>query len=278
MLKRIALQVEKDAACAGRTAVAAALAARFQAELVGIYVSFAPPRYLFDEAYVPGALQEIALRQMQEDRRKCEEAFQRQAGGAGIAVQWRAPEGRADELLARHARCADLLVISQSVDGVTDSVLAPDMAESVILTAGRPVLAVPYSGEFETVGTRILFCWDHGREAARALADAAPFFATASEIVALTLNANSDEMRRRQTVVGDLKAYFHAHGYVRPRVTTGETAGIGTGNAILNAASDYGCDLIVMGLYGHSRAREWVLGGASRAILESMTVPVLFSH
>jgi nucleotide-binding universal stress UspA family protein len=278
MIKRIALQIEKDSACEVRTAVATALAARFDAELIGVYVGYSLPPYVFDESYVPVAVMEVTRRKLEEDRGSCEEAFRRQTLPAGIAIQWRAQKGRPDELLARHARCADLLIMSQAVEGVTDSVIAPDLEESVVLTAGRPVLTIPYAGTFPTVGSRILFCWDRGREAARALADAAPFLESAQEVVVLTLNADSDTMRRRMTVDGDLEAYFHAHGYVHPRSTTGSTSGLGAGNAILNAASDYDCDLIVMGLYGHSRAREWVLGGASRSILKKMTVPVLFSH
>ena len=279
MLKRIALHIEKDQACPARTTTAVALAQRFQAELLGIYVAFMWPRETLDESVIPSGVYEVMLQQRAQEREKCHGEFDRCVAAApGIAAQWRTPEGRPDEVLALHARCADLLVLSQANNTDTDSVVDPYLVETIVLTAGRPVLVVPYAGEYTSIGNRILFCWDHGREAARALADAAPFLEKAEEIFVLTLDAESEAMRARETVADDLQAWFRAQGYREPRMVKRETREVGYGNAILNAASDHSCDLIVMGLYGHNRVREWVLGGASRDILESMTVPVLFSH
>lgn len=278
MLKRIALHVEKDKACPARTATALALAQRFQAELLGIYVNYSWPRDIFDESVVPSAVYEVVLQQRAQERARCHAEFAQRVAPAGVATQWRTPEGRPDEILALHSRCADLLVLSQADNDETDSVVDPYVIETIVMTAGRPVLAVPYAGEYTSIGNRILVCWDGGREAARALADAAPFLAQTKEIFVLTLDPESDAMRLRETVADDLPAWFRAQGYAEPKMVRRETGGLGMGNAILNAAADHGCDLIVMGLYGHSRAREWVLGGASRDILQSMTVPVLLSH
>lgn len=278
MLKRIALHIEKDKACETRTWVATTLAKSFQAELIGVYVAPLPFQYAYENALIPNAVHEVVRRQLDEERARCREEFEHRAARAGVAAQWRAPHGPPEETLALHVRCTDLLITSQTDDQNTDSVIAPYLLESIIMTAGRPVLVIPYAGLDYTVGKRILFCWDHGREAARALSDAAPFLAKAEEIFALTLDTKSEEMRRRETVADDLHAYFDAQGYAKPQTVIRDTADVGIGNAILNAASDYGCDMIVMGLYGHSRAREWVLGGASREILNSMTMPVLFSH
>jgi nucleotide-binding universal stress UspA family protein len=278
MLKRIALHVEKDQACAGRTVTALALARRFEAELLGIYVNYTWTHYPYSESVIPSAAYEVMLQQLAQEHDRCHAEFERCVADTGIAAQWRNPGGRPDETLPLHARCADLLVTSQAHERETDSIVDPYMVENVIMNAGRPVLVVPYAGEYTSVGNRILVCWDGGREAARALVDAAPFVHSAEEIFVLTLDGDSAAMRARETVPGDLQAWFRAQGYGDPRMLVRETAGIGYGNAILNAASDHGCDLIVMGLYGHSRMREWVLGGASRDMLDAMTVPVLFSH
>ncbi|AOB31412.1 hypothetical protein AKI39_13015 [Bordetella sp. H567] len=278
MLKRIALHVEKDQACPARTATAVALAQRFQAELLGIYINFPWPREFFDESIVPNGIYEVVLQQRAQERAQCHAEFDRCVADAGIATQWRTPEGRPEEILASHARCADLLVLSQAKNTETDSIVDPYVIETIVLTAGRPVLAVPYAGEYTGIGNRILVCWDGGREAARALADAAPFLAQTQDIFVLTLNPESEAIRMRETAPDDLQAWFRAQGYAQPTLVRRETGRLGMGAAILNAASDHGCDLVVMGLYGHSRAREWVLGGASRDILQAMTVPVLFSH
>lgn len=279
MLKRIALHIEKDQACPARTATTLALAQRFGAEVLGIYVAYVWPRDTLDESVIPSGVYEVMLQQRAADREKCHTEFNRRVDAAGnVAAQWRTPDGRPEQVLPLHARCADLLVLSQANNTDTDSIVDPYLVETIVMSAGRPVLVVPYAGEYSTVGNRILFCWDHGREAARALADAAPFIEKAEETFVLTLDAQSDAMRARQTVADDLPAWFRAQGYAEPKMVRRETGGLGMGNAILNAAADHGCDLIVMGLYGHSRAREWVLGGASRDILQSMTVPVLLSH
>ncbi|OZI18841.1 hypothetical protein CAL26_14230 [Bordetella genomosp. 9] len=278
MLKRIALHIEKDQACAGRTAAALALAQRFEAELLGIYVDYTWVHYPYGESIIPSAAYEVMQQQARQEHDSCHRQFERGVADRGVPAQWRYPGGRPDEVLPLHARCADLLVLSQAHERETDSIVDPYMVENVIMNAGRPVLVVPYAGEYVSIGNRILVCWDGGREAARALADAAPFLARAEEVCVLTLDTDSDAMRDRATVPGDLQAWFRAQGYAEPRLLTRETAGLGYGNAILNAASDHSCDLIVMGLYGHSRMREWVLGGASRDMLDAMTVPVLFSH
>lgn len=278
MFKRIAVHIEKDSACPARTAVAAELAARFNAQLIGLYVSPALPRYPFDEAMLPAALYHEVRKQQTDDRKRCEQEFQQRAQAADVASQWRAPEGNAERVLALHARLADLLVLSQAGESADESSVDAAVMGTIVLSVGRPVLAVPRAARSSSAGKRILVCWDHGREAARALADAAPLLAQAEEIHALTLDPDGSAMRSRATVPGDLRAWFGAHGYVEPHIAERDTAGIRVGNAILNAASDYSCDLIVMGLYGHSRAREWILGGASREILKNMTVPVLFSH
>jgi nucleotide-binding universal stress UspA family protein len=278
MLKRIAVHIEKSASCEARLSTAGLIAARFQAALVGIYPQYLPSEYRYDENVLPGGLREMLQQRAEEDRKRCEQMYRDRTAGASIAAEWRQPEGSPDEVLPLHARCADLLIIGQAGGRAADSDLAPFQAESIIMSAGRPVLMIPYSGQFPVVGERVLVCWDHGREAARALADAAPFLERAQEITVLTLDPDSDRMRGRRTVANDLQAYFQAHGYTEPRMVSAETADVGIGNAILNTASDYGSDLVVMGLYGHSRARELVLGGASREMLKTQVVPVLFSH
>ncbi|ANN72291.1 universal stress protein [Bordetella bronchialis] len=276
MLKRIALHVEKDQARYARYAAALALARRFQAQVVGVYVSHAWMPDQAEHDIFPSAVYELMLEQQAQERRLCEAEFNRHATQAEVDRQWRAALGRPADALALHARCTDLLVLSQA-DATTDSIVDPYSVETVIMTAGRPVLVVPYAAEYTSIGDRILVCWDGGREAARALADAAPFLARARNIFALTLGSRSANLQPGEMSEA-LQAWLRPRGYAEPRLLARDTDGRGMGDAILTAAADHGCDLIVMGLYGHNRAREWVLGGASRDMLRNMTVPVLFSH
>lgn len=145
-------------------------------------------------------------------------------------------------------------------------------------SAGRPVLIVPHADALPTLGTNVLICWDSSRGAARALSDAAPFLERASKLIALSINMNKEMLATQDVMPDDLSMYCASHHYpeltevhmTRPRNEIGET--------ILAAANDYNCDLIVMGAYSHSPLREWTFGGTSTTLLQSMRVPVFFSH
>lgn len=279
MYKRIAVHVDRDAAFERRIAAAAGLAQAHVAEVVGIYVQDPPYVYGYNESLTPAAVLEVQRRLINDEREHVERTFESLTASAAVPKSWIAVEGLRDEELAVQARSSDILILSQpDADFSRRSSIEPYQLETVIMTAGRPVIVIPYDGGLADPVERVLICWDGGKEAAQAIADAAPFLARAKEIVVLSLDQDQVPQTRKRSAMGGLQAYLRAHGYVTPKPVFGSSSGIGIGNAILNTASDHGSDLIVMGLYGHSRAREWILGGASREILATMTVPVLFAH
>lgn len=139
-------------------------------------------------------------------------------------------------------------------------------------------MMVPAVGTLTTIGERVLFCWDKKREAARAFADAAPLLRAAKELVVLAIDEDTELLREQDIQENDFSALCTALGYPTPKVLLRSSKGVGVGNVILNTATDYGSDLIVMGAYGHSRMRQWIMGGASKTLLNSMTVPVMLSH
>jgi len=140
------------------------------------------------------------------------------------------------------------------------------------------VLVVPSSGDFPVIGDRVLVCWDGSREAARALADAAPLLRSASHLVVLTMDEGAATRKGEAAPFEDLATYCIAQGMPAPDHVRRDIKGVGVGSTILNAAADYSADLIVMGAYGHSKFREWAMGGVTASILKSMTVPIMFSH
>jgi len=180
--------------------------------------------------------------------------------------------------LALHARYCDLMIMSKAerLDSVAS--LIPNLPESVVMAAGRPVLMIPNAGSFTTIGQRILYCWDQRREAARAFTDAAPFMRRCKELVVLEVDRDERMLRDFDVQQNDFADYCTSLDYPAPKVLIKQGEGLGVGNVILNTATDSGSDLIVMGAYGHSRMRQWVMGGASRTLLSSMTVPVLLAH
>ena len=145
--------------------------------------------------------------------------------------------------------------------------------------AGRPVLAVPYAGKFDTIGKRIVIAWDARREAARAVADAVPLLEQAESVVTLSINPHGGAQAGTHGEIpgADIATHLARHG-ISVEAQQLVANDISVGDMLLSRLSDLTADLLVMGVYGHSRARELVLGGVTRHILNHMTVPVLLSH
>lgn len=279
MLGRIALDLTRDANQKRRIQAAIGLALQHKAELIGICTDPPTPQYMYDEAGIPEQVLTMLLGRIAEEKSETRQFFLKQSAEAGVRAECRLPKGPVEEVLALHARFCDLLVMSQADRSESTWAIPPNVAESVIMSAGRPVLMIPYAGDVaRPIGKKVLFCWDYGRRAARALADAAPILTHASELAVLTVDPQPEMLRSRDIEPNDLLAYCAERGYPSPKEVQVGSTDIGVGNAILNAASDYGCDLIVMGIYNRSRVREWILGGTSKTLLQSMTVPILFSH
>ena len=144
-----------------------------------------------------------------------------------------------------------------------------------MLEAGRPVLMIPYAGNFATIGKRILFGWNASREATRAVTDAMPFLQQAEVVQVIVINP---EAGKHGAIPGSDIALFLARHGVRVEVHQDNANESDVGDEMLSRATDFGADLIVMGGYGHTRFRELLMGGATRTLIDTMTVPVLLSH
>lgn len=180
----------------------------------------------------------------------------------------------AAETFAEFARHFDLSIVGQSEDDGPDNDL---IIEAALFNTGRPVLVVPM---IQTAGLkldRVLCCWDGSRGAARAVNDAIPFLKKAKVVEVFSV-ANERERDAQDTVRGvEIADHLARHG-VKVEIETLPAPDIDVANTILSHVADISADLMVMGGYGHSRFREFVLGGVTREILQSMTLPVLMSH
>jgi nucleotide-binding universal stress UspA family protein len=151
--------------------------------------------------------------------------------------------------------------------------VATDFNESVLLSCGKPALVIPSIYKAEPIGRTVLVAWKPTRESARALSAALPFLQRAQQVhLALWSEPEGDE-----TPGPDVEASLRRHG-VTAIVHRDVARNRDVGELLLSRAADLGADLLVMGCYGRSRAREWALGGASRSVLQTMTVPVLMAH
>lgn len=279
MLGRIAVHLGADNGCERRIEVAIKLATEHQAEIVGVYPFDVAMREEYSGTALPSEVTNMIRERVQSNREETKQKFLEATQAAGITGHWRNPKGPIDEVLALHARYARLLIMSKAEDRQsTASPITTNLPETVIMAAGRPVLMVPAVGTISTIGDRVLFCWDKKREATRAFADAAPLLRASKELVVLAIDEDTQSLRDQDIQENDFSSLCTALGYPAPKVLSRSSKGVGVGNVILNTATDYGSDLIVMGAYGHSRMRQWIMGGASKTLLSAMTVPVMLSH
>ena len=290
-IKDILLQVDPGPAYPGRLDLAAGLARQHGAHLTGLFVfdlGLAPamPFGLVDPesttilARHQAQLREDALAAASDLRAGFQERLRRD----GIDGEWRLVEGRAVLTLALHARYADLAILGQEDPDDPQGHGWAAAVEQALFSSGRPVLVVPYAGRFAQVGRRVLIGWNARREAARAVHDALPLIRDAAVVTVVAvdphgrpgaLGGHGDD--HGDEPAADIARHLARHGL---RVTAAQTdsGGIGVADVLLNQAADLGADLLVTGGYGHSRTREMVLGGVTRALLQRMTLPVLMSH
>lgn len=275
--KTILVHCDADPKVAQRLAVAVDLAQRHGALLVGVSVQepFDLPAF-FDGAMPTDDLFAAYEAAAQADHATARTAFDKAVRGTHLSTEWRAVRGYADGELAVHARYADLSVLGQADPDATS--LAPvDLPEAVALATGRPVLVVPHIGASATPGKTVMLCWNASRESARAASDALPLLRTADKVIVLVVDPRSSANGHGAEPGADVAAWLARHG-VKVTVQRDVAPDTDVGSVILSRAADHDVDLIVMGLYGHSRLREMVLGGVSRTLLASMTVPVFIAH
>ena len=274
-LKDLLVVVADDPACTTRLDVAGDLATACGAHLTGLFVRALPvvPGYVAVE--LPAQVYELQRRHWQERATEAERLFRAHVDRTGLSHEWRALEGNLVAIAMLHARYADLTIVGQGVDlGDAPRDLAA-LPEELALGVGRPVLVVPRYGTFPTVGSRVLIAWNGSREATRAVNDALPILQRARKVTLLSMNP--EEVIAPRVPGADIALHLARHQVTVEAAATRATD-IKVGDVLLSYAADIGADLIVMGAYGHSRLREMVLGGATRHILQHMTVPVLMSH
>lgn len=194
----------------------------------------------------------------------------------GVEVQWQAaPEGPEYEFIHR-AFFSDLLVLGQRDPALRDTGVSNDFVQSVVIATGKPALIVPHIQSGAAPFDTVLVAWKESREAARAVSGALPVLRAARAVHVVMEDVAQDVAQ--EGPMSSLRAFFEGHGVRAIRYESLDCEPANAGDALLSRAADLGVDLMVMGCYGHSRAREVVLGGATRTVLQTMTVPVWMAH
>jgi nucleotide-binding universal stress UspA family protein len=173
------------------------------------------------------------------------------------------------------AQAADLVIIGQVMP---DASPAPTWRpEEIVVCCGRPVLMVPYIGNYPQVGRRVLVAWDSSREAVRALNDALPLIRSADEVTVMTVRARVKDLEPGGISMERVVRHLERHG-IAARAVQSLHLGSAISDELLSRSVDLAADLIVAGAYHHSQLRETLLGGVSRGLFQHMTLPVLMSH
>jgi nucleotide-binding universal stress UspA family protein len=279
--KTILVHVDRSANAGQRFELAAAIAANEDAHLIGAAMT-GVSRFIYQPESASGLnpgladLLKAPVDLLRERANGALNDFEKIARASGRPFERQLVEDEAGGGMSLLARYSDLVVVGQTDRDDPASSFTLDLPEYVALHSARPVLVVPYAGRIETTSSRVLMAWDGSASAARAVTGAIPLLKRAQLVQVTVFNAGSKQGVHGEQPGADIALYLARHG-VKIEVLVQEST-MDVGNALLNMAFDQASNLIVMGCYGHTRFREILLGGATRTMLGTMTVPVLMSH
>lgn len=268
------LSVTKNDSTVGNYAVS--VAAALQAHLTGIAFIYDPVVPISGTGYIPADVIESQRADNETAAEAAIKDFTTATDRAGISAEPQmlsASLTGAGDQFARMARRFDLAIVGQAQPEM--STMEQIIGETTLFESGRPMIMVPYIQKAPFKTNNVIICWDGSRTAARAVADAIPILGKNSriEIVSVT----SERGKEDEIEGADIGQHLARHG-LKVDVHRISRGNIDVADALLSHAADSSADLMVMGGYGHSRLREFVLGGVTRSIFQSMTLPVLLSH
>jgi nucleotide-binding universal stress UspA family protein len=275
--KTILVHSDSSSVLRQRLRLAVELAQRFDAHLIGLHVQAPMNLPAFSGGVVPLDSLYVAYEESAtSERDNAAASFAEAVKGAQLSTEWRVAKAHHEDELIVQSRYADLLVLGQT-DPSAITPTPKELPETVAISSGRATLVVPHVGAHSRPGKTVLLCWNASRESARAAAEALPFLISADKVIVLVVDPKTRSGEHGPEPGADAALWLARHG-VKVAIQRDSAADGEVGQVILSRAADHGVDLIVMGLYGHSRLREVLLGGASRTLLSSMTVPVLMAH
>jgi nucleotide-binding universal stress UspA family protein len=273
----ILVVIENASVVPQRMLPAAALAARFGARLTGFFATGYPIMAAYGDVSGWEQLVDTYLEAQRREAAAAAAAFRQALTRDKLQGEWIFREADETGSVIAEAVLYNLVIVGQPNPdaGLTGAIgLRP---EEIVLGCGRPVLVVPYAGEFADVGRQVLVAWNGSREATRALHDAMFLLPEAEAVTVIEIDPPAPGVAAPAATAALVAAALVRRG-IAAKPETETTGDIGVEALLLSRAADLGADLLVMGSYGHSRLREFVLGGVSRGIFRHMTLPVLMSH
>lgn len=259
--RTVMVSLALDGANAACLAVAGDLAERFDARVVGIAASDIRPTLYFAEGdYAQKILEEegaAVRRRLSELEIEFRDALSKRAG----SLEWRSALTQSIPYVMQHARAADILVAGARAEAIVDPCVAADPGD-LVMQAGRPLVVVPPTVSWLDLRS-VLVAWKDVREARRAVFDALPLLAAAKDVTITEIPEQHTQRADALSHVEDVAGWLRGHGIVTntvvPEAETGAVA-----EQLERIAANVGAGLVIAGAYGHSRFREWILGGVTR--------------
>jgi nucleotide-binding universal stress UspA family protein len=277
MIKDIIVNLEHKTARDPARDFAISIAETFDSHVVGVAFGYAPalPGYAMLE--IPSDIMAQMIAESEKAALAALERFEAAARRSLVSAEHRLLKSigaDAPLLLSTLARRFDLSIFMQSEpDGVDND----DMIETSLFESGRPLIVVPYIHKEGLNLDHMVCCWDGSRAAARAINDALPLLVKAMTVDLLIVLNDKTNSAGNEIRGAEIAKHLARHD-VKVQIVTVPAPDIDVTNAILSYVADVSGTLIVMGGYGHARLREVILGGVTRDMLKTMTVPVFMSH
>jgi nucleotide-binding universal stress UspA family protein len=263
--------VEPDGTPEARVHLAAGLADKFTATLIGLSARIIPPPIVADGMLMEGPT-EIDVKLMAKGLAEKGTWFQRIADSERRKVEWRSALELPNEAITREARSADLVVIGQGARG---SMYGSLDVGGAILRMGRPTLVVP-EGLASLRAEHVVIGWKDTREARRAVQDALPFLHEATRVTIFEACGPAEE-KSAMGRLDDVARYLAKHRIKSGPMVMVQKEGSGAAQ-LIQIAKDERADLLVTGAYGHTRLGEWIFGGMTRDLLVTSPICCLMSH
>jgi nucleotide-binding universal stress UspA family protein len=257
----------------------ARLAVEDGAHIIGLYVVPGPMLYPTVGPYSSPEIFDGNTRYFEEHSPQAREKFETVMRRNGLASRWIEVKPVSPEISGTVndiGRIADLVVIANA-NSDPGSGTEAGFVPNVVLGVGGPVLILPRREAPTRDFSQVVCGYNRSREAARAIHDALPILKKASDVRLVWVDPSKDEEAAGALPGADMAENLARHG-VKATAESMPTTGINPAAALMTRARDLGAGLLVMGAYGHSRLREFVLGGATRQVLESLTIPLMMSH
>jgi nucleotide-binding universal stress UspA family protein len=275
--REIVVFISGHSEASGLLEFAGVLAREHGARLISVFVQ-PEPALTTAEAFARGkGIQEVTEAH-QSELEKIEAGyrvvFEKIVRRHGLQSEWRALPHFSSEV-AVHAYYADLVVIARP-DSMSPKAGPPGLAESLVLSSGRPIILFPRHGTVSQV-RRIVVGWNTTRESIRAVADALPLLVRAEAVEVLVVDHGHDSGGHGQERGTDIARHLACHG-AHVEVQRLSSGAQDVGHLLLSQAAKFRADLMVMGAYGHSQVREWMFGGVTRTVLYEAGLPVLMSR